>query len=96
MTLTLSLGGLIVAVDVFGGGAEDDDLLSFFGQFLLYALIWLIGSIWMFIMTFYVYENGNIKEDYDSYMLLNKKCPKCTKKLPSYMTKKCPHCTADL
>jgi hypothetical protein len=55
-----------------------------------------LGGLWMFFMTSYVYEDGDIDKDYKTFMYLNKRCPKCTKKIPSYLTTKCPHCTADL
>jgi len=71
----------------FDSGVESD-MDAFL--FLIIPIIWIIAGFWMFISM------GGTKEDVNTALRINKICPSCMKKLPSYLTTKCPHCTADL
>jgi hypothetical protein len=69
-------------------GGIESDMDAFL--FLIIPIIWIIAGFWMFISM------GGTKEDVNLGLRINKICPYCMKKLPSYLTTKCPHCTADL
>ena len=67
------------------------------GLFFLNLLVVIILWIYMFIMN-RVYDRTPIdfKGGYKTAMYIDKRCPSCTKKLPSYFTTKCPYCTAKI
>lgn len=82
----------IFGVPILLSQALDSGIESDLDGFLFFItpFIWIIAGFWMFISM------GGTKEDVNLGLRINKICPSCMKKLPSYLTTKCPHCTADL
>ena len=93
LTLFVVFGGLLFLFNIINSWGEHQ---FGFGSLFLFFLIWVVFGGWMFLATFYYYDRtASVKGTFNNYMLLNKKCPHCLKKLPSYFSSKCPYCTAE-
>ncbi|MDA7716411.1 hypothetical protein N8810_02035 [Flavobacteriaceae bacterium] len=93
LTLFVMFGGLLFLFNIARSWGEHQ---FGFGSLFLFFLIWVVFGGWMFLATFFYYDRtASAKGTFNNYMLLNKKCPNCMKKLPSYFSSKCPYCTAD-
>ena len=93
-----AIGGLIWGLKAQSWEYFDENEGMHLLFILFYGLFWIITLVVMYILNFtYAGLSGEqIKAQGRDVSKVLKRCPKCTKKIPSYFTTKCPHCTADI
>jgi hypothetical protein len=93
-----AIGGLYWGLNALGWEYFDENEEMSLLFLLFYGLFWIIVTIALigFQLAFSDVTPKQAKAQGSNVSKILKRCPKCTKKIPSYFTTKCPHCTADI